>query len=981
MDPTRPAHAEVWPSGQTRVLELMVQDAELADVLTALLELVERQSGSGLLTSILLLDPDGRHLRHGAAPSLPQAYNEAIDGLTVGPSAASCGTAAFLKQPVYVTHIATDPRWSDFRALAAEHGLRACWSIPILSRKGEVLGTFALYYREARDLAAEDERLIAFAIRTAAIAIERERAELALRESAERLGLALEIGRLGSFDYEPATGALIFSDTCRAQFGLAADAAVSLDLIVGMVHPDDREQMTGGVEAAFAGRGECESEYRIFRPDGNLHWIHARARVVEAAGKAPRLVGVKVNVTAQKRLELAQRRLLECSRGERSRFFPSLVCALAETLGVRAALVAEAVSGTPLRERVLALWDAGAPAEPFEYDVVGTVCQDVIAHGMQFVRSGVNERFPGSRWIAERGITAYMGTRLCASDGRVLGLLIAMHDRAIDETGRPEALLQLFAGHAEAELERVQREAALAESEARLRAMAESSPLGIFVMDASGDCTYVNATYQRISGLTMDEARGKGWSGAIHPDDRERVFGTWYETAGRGQPFESEHRFCPAGGETVWTRVNAAPILSGGALAGFVGTVEDITHRRHTEERLRQADRMEAVGQLAGGIAHEANNQMSVVLGCAEFLLSRDDLPEPVREEVEHMRKAAERTAGVTAQLLAFSRRQVLQPQTLDLVALVKGLAPILQRTLGEHAALVLELGGAPVAIKADPGRLEQVLLNLTLNARDAMAESPAEGRRHRLTIVAGAVELSAADVARMQGMRAPPGPYAALVVTDTGAGMEPETLSHAFEPFFTTKGVGHGSGLGLATVYGIVKQSGGYVSVCSEPGRGTTFAIYLPLTAEAAAPVPATAPAGPDHRGDVALVVEDDPLVRQIVRRALAERGYAVLEAADGEAALELLRKRGDGVHVVVTDVAMPGMSGRELAGRASSIAPAVPVLFMSGYADADMAERGWLDAGQPFLQKPFAPGELVRRVEELVTSRRSRAHTATIA
>src|SRR5215218_8742773 len=667
--------------------------------------------------------------------------------------------------------------------------------------------------------------------------------------------------------------------------------------------------------------------------------------------------------------------------------------------------------------------------------------------------------------------------------------------RAEQETARAEAA----AVEAEEALNhQLEVEAALRSSEARFRAMAESSPLGIYITDPSGDCLYTNPAYQRISGLSEQQARGSGWSGAIHPEDRERVFQEWYEAAERRIPFLSEHRFSHADGAVVWTRVNAAEITDREQLVGYVGVVEDIsqhaaaqtalrqseeryrafieqtaegvwrfeleqpvpvtlpedeqihrfythaylaecndalaqmygyskageligarlgdmmprsdpqnleylrafirsgyrltdaeshevdregneryflnnligfisegqlqrawgsqrdvtinrqaesaiqasearfrsvfesgmigiafwngqlitsandvlldmlgytredlaqgllrqgrltppgyeeadrkateetrlkgsctpyekeflrkdgtrvpvlvggarladhvtdavffvldlTARRQAEDRLRQAERIEVVGQLAGGMAHEANNQMSVVLGAASFILGRTDLSEPVRQDVDYIRQAAERTASITRQLLAFSRRQILQPKVVDLNSVLNNLQPILRRTLTEQQTLELRLDPTVPPIRADPAQLDQVLLNVTINARDAMPDGGT------LTIETREVELGDEYVARRPGVSITPGTYTALVVSDTGHGMDQETMKHLFEPFFTTKAVGKGSGLGLAMVYGIVKQTGGNIWAYSEPGMGTTLKLYFPSVREAA--------------------------------------------------------------------------------------------------------------------------------------------------
>src|SRR4051812_10812470 len=386
----------------------------------------------------------------------------------------------------------------------------------------------------------------------------------------------------------------------------------------------------------------------------------------------------------------------------------------------------------------------------------------------------------------------------------------------------------------------------------------------------------------------------------------------------------------------------------------------DVTAQRLVEERVRQTERMEVVGQLAGGVAHEANNQMTVVLGATSFLLGRDDLPQTAIQDLEYIREAAERTAAITAQLLAFSRRQVVQVRIIELNDVVQGLEGVLRRALGERSTLVLQLRG-DARVKADPGQLTQVMLNLVLNARDAM---PLGGR---LTVETSITELTESYARQRPGVAIKPGQYAVLAISDTGHGMGPETLSHLFEPFYTTKPIGKGTGLGLATVYGIVKQAQGYVWAYSELGEGTTFKIYLPLDASSVAP---TAPAEPPARatGETVLLVEDEPAVRIMTSRALQEFGYGVIEASGGHQALGILERKDTPIELLITDVILPGMDGPELARRAVELTPNLPVLFISGYTDDEIVRRGLLQEGQPFLQKPFTPEALAVQLTRLL-------------
>jgi signal transduction histidine kinase/DNA-binding response OmpR family regulator len=405
---------------------------------------------------------------------------------------------------------------------------------------------------------------------------------------------------------------------------------------------------------------------------------------------------------------------------------------------------------------------------------------------------------------------------------------------------------------------------------------------------------------------------------------------------------------------------NLFGIVQDGRLVRAWGSQRDVTERRLTLERLQQAQRMESVGKLAGGIAHEVNNMMSVVLGCSEFVLARGDLPSDVRVDIELMREAAERSAAITAQLLAFSRRQVLQPVPLDLNTVIRDLEPVLRRTLGD--TIVLELRLAPLgAVLADRGRLQQVLLNLILNARDAMP------RGGRVVVETSPVGLGEGEASLHHEVGSRAGPFALLAVGDNGVGMDRETASHVFEPFFTTKEVGKGTGLGLSTVYGIVKQSDGYVWVESEPGQGTTFRIYLPFTQQAlpSRDIPGERRAA---RGtETVLVAEDEPMVRAMAVRALEQAGYTVLAVESGEAALQLFEAQSERIRLVLTDVAMAGVDGLDLGRRLAEIRPGLPVLYMSGHPVDETARRG-LHHGHDFIAKPFAPVALAEVVRALL-------------
>ena len=401
---------------------------------------------------------------------------------------------------------------------------------------------------------------------------------------------------------------------------------------------------------------------------------------------------------------------------------------------------------------------------------------------------------------------------------------------------------------------------------------------------------------------------------------------------------------------------------SGRVLAGaFV--LRDLTERMRVQEHLRQAQRMEAIGRVAGGVAHEVNNMMTVILGFCTFLARSMPDDASQQEDVSQIARAADRAADVSRQLLAYSRRQLLQPQVLELNAVLADMETVLRRLMGEDREFGLRTAPQLGWVRTDRAQFEQVIINLALNARDAMPQGG------RLSIETSTVVLSGDDAHRHPGTLVQPGPYVMVAVSDTGRGMDAVTQAQIFEPFFTTKPVGHGTGLGLSTAYGIVKQSDGYIWVYSEPGKGSTFRVYLPLVEESGErvswAVPQPAPRG---QGERVLVVEDEALVRDFACRFLNGEGYRTVEAADGYDALALLQADRGSFDLVLCDVVMPRMGGREFADQLTRARPGLPVLFMSGYTNDEIMRRGLLEPGAPFLAKPFSPETLAAKVREVL-------------
>lgn len=512
-------------------------------------------------------------------------------------------------------------------------------------------------------------------------------------------------------------------------------------------------------------------------------------------------------------------------------------------------------------------------------------------------------------------------------------------------------------------------EQALSASEERYRALVEKSLQGLLVVD-DFRIVYANARCEEIAGYAVEELLAlplEKVTELVHPDDRAFVWGRFRERLGGKEVSPRyQYRILRKDGAVRWLEMWAAPIEYRGRRA-IQAAIVDITDARKSQEEIaslqeqfRQAQKMEAIGRLAGGVAHDFNNLLTVIEGTCQ--LSLRDLPEsdPMRQSFEQIMEASDRAAALTRQLLAFGRRQVMEVRVIDLNRVLEGLDKMLRRIIGEDIELVAFLQDGIGMVRADPGQIEQAIINIVVNARDAM---PGGGK---LTIETANVYLDEEYVRLHHGVQ--PGPHVMVSISDTGAGMTPGVKEHVFEPFFSTKEGGKGTGLGLSTVYGIVKQSRGSVWVYSEPGRGTTFKIYLPRV-YAPADAAKERPSGEVPRGsETVLVVEDEEGVRKLAVRVLAQQGYKTLEAADGAGALALCGEYKEPVDLILTDVVMPGMSGRETAERLRTIHPEAKVLYMSGYTDNVIVHHGVLQEGMKFLHKPFTAEGLARKVREVL-------------
>jgi two-component system cell cycle sensor histidine kinase/response regulator CckA len=666
------------------VLEMIMAQQPLSSILESLCLKIEEKS-EGLVCSVLLLDSEGTTLLHGAAPNLPQDYIKATDGIKIGPRVGSCGTAAYRRQPVVVIDIAQDPLWDDFRSLASLHGLRACWSMPISSQEGAILGTFACYYREPRSPDAYHLLLIDRATRLAGIAIE-----------------------------------------------------------------------------------------------------HHRTR---------------------KELQAAETR------------YRTLV-----------------------------------------------------------------ERLPAITYMAEVGV--------------------------------------------------------------------------------QGRWFFVSPQIETMLGYTADEwmADPALWMSRIHNDDQEIALEAEKRVQETGELYKAEYRMCARDGRILWFR-DEGKILTdiAGAKPVMQGVLYDITEYKRLEEQLRQSQKMEAVGQLAGGVAHDFNNLLMIIEAHSDRIVEKLSPDEPTYADAVEIRNAVARAASLTQRLLAFGRKQLLQPRVLDLPSVLNEIGSMIRRLLVENIEMEITVEPGLSPVKVDRSQLEQAILNLTVNARDAMPQGG------KLTLCANNASFAQAQTWRHGAVQ--PGNYVVLSVTDSGIGMNAETQSHIFEPFFTTKEPGKGTGLGLSAVYGMVQQSGGAISVESDPNRGSNFKLFLPACEWESSPDKEPALSSSSTAGtETILLVEDQAGIREVANDYLLQLGYNVLIAADGEAAMQVALSQNQRIDLLITDVVMPRMGGRALAARLLATQPTAKVLFISGYPDSPMPGQEDSIVDGEILRKPFSLKALASKARWLL-------------
>ncbi|HXE57775.1 MAG TPA: PAS domain S-box protein [Gemmatimonadales bacterium] len=843
--------------------------------------------------------------------------------------------------------------------------------IPLRDAGGAIVGT-AGSSREITDLVA---------------------ASRAAQESEEQLRLVLHAARMSAWEVELATRRIRWSEGADAVLGMPPDRLPqTVERFLDAVHPDDRSILEATLRAVAASDGPLQVEFRVVGSDGAQRWVAGTGRVVrDERGRPERMLGVAQDISERRTREESRRREVELL---------AAVLEAQQAVAMAGLDVQEALQETV--ERVRVLTRAGGAAVAFRQRD-GLVIR--AAAGAGTPGPGGHLRIGGSfvepcfgetrvaRWDdagapapAGDGDLRALGIRSAIAvplhqHGTAIGVLMVTSRAPMAFSEADLKALQLMAGVLVTALAQAATFEAMRASEERYRSFIEQTSEAVWCSEIDPPVPVALPAEEQVAWILrhgyVTEANDA--MARMHGHDRaEEVVGSRMgETLGLDEPGRTAcvRRFVDAGyrlADAESSRIdrqgrrrdflsNLVGIVEAGVLRRVWGTQRDVTERRTLEEQLRQAQKMETIGQLAGGIAHDFNNLLTAILGNAA--LAETDLPpdSPAREDLREIRHAAERAATLTRQLLAFARRQVFSPRLLDPNELVLGLERMLRRLIGEPIELRTVLDPGVGAVRADPDQLAQVLINLAVNARDAMPDGGC------LTIATANVSLPSAGLPTHPAMQ--PGEYVLLAVSDTGIGLTDEVRRRLFEPFFTTKPPGKGTGLGLATCYGIVKQSGGWIWADGAPGQGACFAIYLPRAAGAPAGLPPRPDQGPPARGsETVLVVEDDPAVRLLTTRTLRDLGYRVLTAVDGEEALQVAASHPGPLEALVTDVVMPRLGGKELAERLRRERPELPVLYTSGYAESMVAQRGGLEPGTDFLQKPFLPDELARRLRRLL-------------
>jgi len=777
-------------------------------------------------------------------------------------------------------------------------------------------------------------------IQNAASRRARQQAEESLRRSEASLVNAQRIAHIGNWDWDIQNNQLFWSEEVYRIFGFSkTQFDGTYEGFLRGIHPEDRQLVQSAVEVALSRVAPYNIEHRIVRSDGNERIVCEIGEVTfDKSSKVQRFTGTVQDITERKR---AEQSILQSEERYQS---------IVETAN-------EGIWHVDIRGRItfvnrqMAEMLGCTVGEILNRPIFDFTFDDdfsITKYKIEQRRQGISEmgEFRLRRKDGSELVTLYSSSPTKNQAGEIVGFLSMITD--ITERKSTDRLLR----HAEA----------------NYRNLVESLPVIVYLAEPSPPFApiYVSPNINWF-GYSTEEwfEKPDTWLSLIHDEDREYVLSTTADAMQRGLDTDLEYRIVSRNGAIHWLHDKGRFVSDDkGKRVGWQGVILDITETKRLEEQLRQSQKLESVGRLAGGIAHDFNNMLTAIIGYSELTLRALEGDHPLRRNIEEIKKAGERSALLTHQLLAFSRRQVLQPVVLDLNEVITDTTKMLERMIGEDVQLVIALEPKTGLVNVDPGQLSQIIMNLAVNARDAMPQGG------RLTIETANICLEPDDAREKVGIL--PGAYVVLAVCDTGHGIDDKILQHIFEPFFTTKNIGKGTGLGLSTVYGIVKQSGGNIEVDSKVGAGTTFRIYLPRVAEQseAAEIKDTSAELPSGTETI-LLVEDEELVRNLSREILETCGYTVIEARNGLEALEVCENGGCKIDLLMTDVVMPQMGGRELAEKLTEKLPNLQILFTSGYTDDGMARHGGVtETSTNFIQKPFTFDALAHKVRELLNA-----------
>lgn len=936
-DITERKRLEMIQQLESGMIEAVASSLELPQIMQRIVLGIEEILPNAI-ASILLLDEEGKRLLHGSAPSLPNSYNDAIHGEPIGPQAGSCGTAAYLRKPVIVADIEHDPLWDSYREFALKYNLRACWSHPIFDEKQKVIATFAVYHNQVKTPEPEELDTIERISKIISIAINKQRNEERVRRSESRFREAFQ---------DAATGVAIMTIygqyiECNQAYcdmlGYTNDELNQLDF-QQITHPDDQQQNQQKINDIMLGLHDSRIiEKRYISKAGEIVWARLSVTLQrDENGQPLHLIAITENITNTKLAE-AQRTEAERSLMQLLRNLPGVayrclydeswtMLYVSESFEKLTGYAAESV----LKNNEIAFANLIYPDDqPMAIKKVAEALSQNLPFQLEY---RIIHKKGGIRWFWEQGSAV--------KDKE--GTIVAIEGYITDITLQKQA------------------DANIRESEQRFQLLSKATNDAIWDWDLITNKLWWSDSFASLFGVDAEESVPslEGWEKRIHPDDRNRVVNNLRRSVeSHQQSWSDNYKFQRQDGSYADVIDRGYVIYNNNDEAiRMVGGITDISERLEIEEKLRQSQRLEAVGQLTGGVAHDFNNLLTVIVGNAEIITESLATDSNLRSLSKMIQEAADRGAELIRSLLAFARRQALDPKHIDANQLLNNFHRLLSRSLGETVQLELALDPDLWLAQVDPGQLENALLNLAINARDSM---PSGGR---LLIETLNVSLSEEYASRHD---VAVGDYVIIGVSDTGVGIAPENLNKVFEPFYTTKSKDKGTGLGLAMVYGFARQSYGHINIYSEVGQGTTIRLYLPRSPEGveSAEKVDLLPIQPQIGNETILVVEDDELVRSYVISQLEFMGYQVLSASNGQEAMEIILSDAQ-IDLLFTDVVMPGgINGRELSDRAQRIRPNLKVLFTSGYTENSIVHHGRLDPGVMLLSKPYSRDELTTKI-----------------